>query len=148
MWGIAGLLEFDFVFDCLTLGVRGLAEAAGLFEAVDLVHFLGGDEEWVVAGGYGNFDEVLGFEAAENFGDLPTAEALAPVVRQDAVMANYGRLGAWSGVVGGHAYGLAVQAGDEGAGSDGVGIFKDFAVEFAHLFFKLIVPNWGVALGK
>ena len=77
-----------------------------------------------------------------------SAEALALVVGQDAVVANYGQLGAWSGVVGGHASRLAVEAGDKGASSDGVGIFEDFAVEFAHRFFELVIPYWGVALGE
>ena len=75
-------------------------EVFELVKAAGLVHFLSGDEEWVVAGGDCDPDEVLGFKAAEDFGDLLSAEALALVVRQDAVMANYGQLGAWSGVVG------------------------------------------------
>ena len=141
MWGMAGLLEFEPVFDCLALGLRGLVEAAELFEPAGLVHLLGGGEEGMVAGGYDNFDEVAGFETTENLGDLPTAEALALVVGQDAVMPNYRQFGACSGVVGGHAYGLAVQGSDEGASSDSIGILKDFAIKPAHRVFELVIPD-------
>ncbi len=53
----------------------------------------------MVAGGYGEPGEVLGFETAEDFGDLLSAEASVLVVGQDAVVANYGQLGAWSGII-------------------------------------------------
>ncbi len=109
--------------------------AAEFFESTGLVHFLGGDKEGLVAGGYGDSGEVMGFEAEEDFGDLLSAEAQVLVVWQDTVVANYGQLRAWSGVVTGHAYGLAIQAGDKGASSDGVGIIEGFAVSMAHLFF-------------
>ena len=60
MWPMAGLLKFEPIFDCLAVGVRGLAEAAEFFESTGLIHFLSGDEKGMVTGGYGNLGEVLG----------------------------------------------------------------------------------------
>ena len=58
---IIGLQEFVSKFDCLTVGVRRLVAAAEFFESAGLVHFLGGDKKGMVAGGYGDPGEVLGF---------------------------------------------------------------------------------------
>jgi len=43
---------------------------------------------------------------------------------------------------------LAVQAGNESAGSDGVGIFEGLSVGFAEVCFKRIIPDWGVAFAE
>ena len=51
---IGGLLEFEPIFDCLVVGVRGLVEAAEFFKSAGLIHFLSGEKEGLVAGGYGN----------------------------------------------------------------------------------------------
>ena len=110
-----------------------LPESSCLVEAAGLVHFLGGFEEGVVTGGNDNFAEAAGFEAAEDFEDLLPAEAPALEFRQDAVVANYGQLGALPGIVAGHADGFAVEAGYEGAGADGVGIVESLEVSVAEV---------------